>query len=190
MRSLLPTLLRHPTTALLTAAVAFAGSGVFYLLAHPATEGTLSTYKEYVLTAGLFPAALGTLWALVALDALRGGPAGRLGRTGLAIAAVGLVALAAISIVTMASGTTESTGPLYPIGMIATFAGISLLAVEWYRRGALRRWMGIALAAGWFVGATPLLGGGGLLVFAAALLAVSVGLRRPSTGTAAVRAAQ
>lgn len=170
---------RHPTTALLTAAGVFTTIAVFDLIAHPADQGVLRTYKEYILTATLIPAPFLVLWVLLALDRLQDSRAGRLGRAGLRIAAVGLVALVVDGVVTLVSGSTDTSGPLYPIGILASLAGIVSIAIHWYRAAALPRWIGPALVVGWFLGATPILGSGGaFLILAAAFVAIAVGLHR------------
>ena len=175
----LSTLRRHATAALITAAAIFAAVAVFDLIAHPADQGTLHTYREYVLTATILPAVAAVWWVLVALQGQHPRPDDRLGRVGLRIATIGLLALALDAIATLASGTTDTTGPLYPIGILATLLGIVLLAIQWHRANLTPRWIGPALAIGWFLGASPILGtGGAVLILAAAFLAIAYGLRR------------
>jgi hypothetical protein len=173
---------RHPTAALLTAAAIFIAIAVFDLVAHPADQGALRTYKEYVLTATILPGVWAVMWVLAALDELHGIHNGRLGRTGLRITTIGLLGLVVDSIVTLASGFTNTIGPLYPVAMLASLIGIVLMAVEWYRARALPRWTGPTLALGWFLGATPVLGSGGaFFILAAVFLAIAAGLRRQAT---------
>jgi len=179
MTSGLSTLRRHPTAALLTAAGTLTAIATFDLAANPAHQGALHTYKEYVLTATLIPATFVVLWVLAALQALGSAPNDRYGRNGLRVAAVGVVALVIDGVVTLASGTTDTTGPLYPIAIIATLIGVVLMAIEWHRAGVLPRWTGPTLAIGWFLGASPILGSGAaFLILAAAFLAIAFGLRR------------
>ena len=173
---------QHPTAALLTAAAIFTAIAVFDLAAHPADQGALRTYKEYVLTATILPAVCAVMWVLATLHGLNGANNGRRGGTGLRIATIGLLVLLVDAIVTLASGSTDTAGPLYPAGMLATLIGIIAMAIEWYRGDALPRWTGPTLALGWFLGATPILGSGGaFLILAAALLAIAVGLRHQAT---------
>jgi hypothetical protein len=179
MISTFSTLRRHSTAALLTAVGTFTAIAVFDLAAHPADQGALRTYKEYVLTATILPAVAVVLWALSALQQLQSGQDSRSRRVGLRIAVIGLLGLVVDAIVTMASGSTDTAGPLYPVAMLASLIGIVLIAIQWYRAGALPRWTGPTLAAGWFLGATPILGtGGAFLILAAAFLAIAVGIRR------------
>jgi hypothetical protein len=177
---------QHPTAALFTAAAIFTAIAVFDLAAHPADQGALRTYKEYVLTATILPAVLAVMWVLANLHALHGADNGRRGGTGLRIATFGLLVLLVDAIVTLASGTTNTVGPLYPAGMLASLIGIIAIAIEWHRGGVLPRWTGPTLALGWFLGATPILGtGGAFLILAAALVAIAVGLRRQATAALA-----
>lgn len=179
MTSSLATLRRHPTAALLTAAGIFTAIAVFDLVAHPADQGALRTYKEYVLTATILPGVAAVLWVLSALQELHSGHDSRASRVGLRIAVIGLLGLAVDSILTLASGSTDTVGPLYPVAMLASLIGIVLMAIQWYRAGVLPRWAGPTLAVGWFLGATPILGSGGaFLILAAAFLAIAVGLHR------------
>jgi hypothetical protein len=177
MTAILSMLRRNPIAALLAAAGLFAAIGAFDIAAHPASEHGLHTYKEYILTATLIPAVFVVLWVLSALHGLH---ETRLGGLGLRLAAVALMALLVDGVVTLASGTTDTAGPLYPIGMFATWIGIVLLAIGWHRARAFPRWVGPALAAGWFVAATPLRPA--FLILSAVLLAVAVALRPASTG--------
>ena len=132
-----------------------------------------------MLTATLIPATFVLLWVLSALQALGSAPNGWYGRNGLRVATVGLVALVIDGVVTLASGTTDTTGPLYPIGIIATLIGIVLMAIQWHRAGVLPRWTGPSLAIGWFLGASPILGSGAaFLILTVAFLAIALGLRR------------
>jgi hypothetical protein len=179
MTSSLSTRRQYPTVALQIAAGIFTAIAVFDLVANPAGQGTLHTYKEYVLTATIFPAVAVMLWVLSTLHRLDGSHDRRLGRIGLRIAAIGLLGLVVDGIVTLASGTTDTVGPLYPIAMLTSLIGIVLMAIQWYRAGVLPRWAGPTLAIGWLLGATPILGSGGtFLILAAAFLAIAVGLRR------------
>jgi hypothetical protein len=179
MISTLSTLRRHATAALLTAAGTFTAIAVFDLAAHPADQGALRTYKEYVLTATILPAVAVVLWVLSALQRLQSGHDSRFRRIALRIAVIGLLGLVVDAIVTMASGSTDTAGPLYPIAMLASVIGIVLIAIQWYRAGVLPRWTGPTLAAGWLLGATPILGSGGsFLILAVAFLAIAVGIRR------------
>ena len=169
---------QHPVWALFTAAGVFTAIAVFDLVANPADQHALRTYKEYVLTATIFPSVAAVLWVLTALDALHGShhepPAG----VGLRVAAIGLLGLGVDATVTLASGTTDTTGPLYPIAMLATLTGIVLTAIGWHRAQQLPRWIGPALAIGWLLGATPILGSGGaFLILVAAFLAIAARLR-------------
>jgi hypothetical protein len=164
---------------LLTAAAIFIAIAVFSLVADPADQGALRTYKEYVLTATILPGVLAMLWVLAALQGLHDGDRGRLGRSGMRIAATGLLVLVVDSAVTLASGSTDTVGPLYPVGILASLIGIVLLAVEWYRAAVLPRWTGPALAVSWFLGGSPILGSGGsMLILAAAFIVIALGLRR------------
>jgi hypothetical protein len=177
---------QHLTAALLTAAAIFIAIAVFDLAAHPAEQGALRTYKEYVLTATILPAVWATMWVLAALHGLHRNHNGRRGDTGLRVATVGLLVLVIDSIVTLASGSTETVGPLYPAGMLAALIGITAMAIAWYRSGVLPRWTGPTLALGWFLGATPVIGSGGaFFILAAALLAIAVGLRGHATAPVA-----
>lgn len=181
MNSLLAPARRHPISALLTAAGIFGGVAIFDLLEHPASQHALATYKEYVLTATIFPAVAAVFWVLAALEGLHGDNHERVGLIGLRVAAIGLLGLTVDAIVTLASGTTDTAGPLYPIAMLTTLIGIVLLAIGWHRARRLSRWMGPALAIGWFLGATPIIGDGSMLILAAAFLAVAAGLRHATT---------
>lgn len=172
---------RRAALAQVMAGAIFIAVAVFYLVAHPASEGALRTYKEYVLTATIFPAVAAVAWALLSLHALHRDRDGRLGHVGLRIAAAGLLVLVVDSIVTIASASTDTAGPLYPLGMLASVIGIALLAIHWYRVGTLPRWIGPTLALGWFLGATPILGSSGFLIVGAAFMAIAVGLVRPAT---------
>jgi hypothetical protein len=179
MTSTLPTLRRHAGAALSIAAGIFIAIAVFDLVAHPADQGPLHTYKEYVQTATILPAVAAVFWVLAALQEKHASHDGRLGRLGLRVAALGLLALAVDAIVTMASGTTDTSGPLYPVGILATLVGIVLLAVQWDRARAMPRWIGPALAIGWFLGASPILGSGGAFpILAAVFLAIAYRLHR------------
>jgi hypothetical protein len=105
------------------------------------------------------------------------------------VATIGLLVLLIDAIVTLASGSTDTAGPLYPAGMLASLIGIIALAIEWYRGGVLPRWTGPTLALGWLLGASPLLGSGGsFLILAGALLAIAVGLHRQASATLAAPA--
>lgn len=178
MTSTVSALRRHATAALITAAVIFTAVAAFDLVAHPAGQGPLHTYKEYVLTATILPAVLAVWWVLLALQGNLS-RTDRPGRVGLRIATFGLLALAIDAIATMAGGTTDTTGPLYPIGILATLVGIVLIAIQWYRARVTPRWIGPALAIGWFLGASPVLGSGAsFLILAAAFLAIAYGLHR------------
>lgn len=182
MTSTLSTLRRHATAALITAAGIFTAVAMFDLVAHPADQGALHTYKEYILTATILPAIAAVEWVLIALQAKHGAHNRRLGRVGLRIATFGLLALATDAIVTLASGTTDASGPLYPIGILATLLGVVLLAIDWYRARVLPRWIGPALGAGWFLGASPILGSGAaFLILAAVFLGIAYGLHRDPT---------
>ena len=173
---------QRPTAALLTAAAIFTAIAVFDLAAHPGDQGALRTYKEYVLTATILPAVLAVMWVLATLHGLHRANDRRRGSTGLRIATIGLLVLLVDAIVTLASGSTDTAGPLYPAGMLASLIGITAMAIEWYRGGVLPRWTGPTLAVGWFLGATPILGSrGAFLILAAALLAIAVGVRRQAT---------
>ncbi|MBV9810238.1 MAG: hypothetical protein JO286_23880 [Solirubrobacterales bacterium] len=172
---------RHSIWALLTAAAIFAAVAVFDLVAHPASQHALSSYKEYVLTATIFPAVAAVLWVLVALEALQSDHRERIAGIGLRVAAIGLSGLVVDAIVTLASANTDTAGPLYPIAMLATLIGIVLLAIGWHRARRLPRWIGPALAIGWFLGATPIIGDGSMLILAAAFLAIAAGLRHNAT---------
>lgn len=173
---------QHPTAALLTAAAIFTAIAVFDLAANPGDQGALRTYQEYVLTATILPAVLAVMWVLAALQGLHRGNNGRRGGTGLRIATIGLLVLLVDAIVTLASGSTDTAGPLYPAGMLASLIGIIAMSIEWYSGGVLPRWTGPTLALGWCLGASPILGSGGaFLILAAALLAIAVGLRRQAT---------
>jgi hypothetical protein len=181
---------RSANLALLIAAGTFTAIAVFDLIAHPATQGALRTYKEYILTATLIPAPFVVLWVLAALSGLHGSRETRLGRTGLRIATAGLVGLVVDGVVTLAGGSTDTGGPLYPIAMLASLIGIVLLATGWYRAELLPRWIGPALALGWLLGATPILeSGGAFLILAPAFLAIALGLRRQTTGRPATQVA-
>lgn len=169
----------------LVAAGIFIATAVFDLAAHPASQGALRTYKEYLLTATIFPAVAAVMWALLNLHELQGGRDRRVGRTGLRIATGGLLALAVDAIVTIASASTDTSGPLYPAAMLVTLIGVTLLAIDWYRAGILPHWIGPALALGWLLGATPILGDGGFLIVGAAFLAVAFALRRDATAPVA-----
>ncbi len=88
------------------------------------------------------------------------------------------MALLVDGIVTLASGTTDTVGPLYPVGMLVSLIGVVLMAIQWYRAAVLPRWAGPALALGWLLGATPVLGSGGaFFILAAAFVAIAIGLR-------------
>jgi len=177
MNSDLSTRRQRSIVALLVAAAVFTAIAAFDLIAHPAEQGALRTYKEYILTATVIPAAFVVLWVLTALERLHVGYESRLGRVGLGIAAIGLVALVVDGVVTLAGGSTDAGGPLYPIAMLATLVGIVLMAIHWYRARVLPRWAGPTLALGWFLGATPILGSA-FLILVAAFLAIAAGLRR------------
>lgn len=177
----LSTLRRRAPLALLITAGIFTAVAVFDLITHPASQGALRTYKEYVLTATIFPAVAAVMWVLISLHGVHRDRDERLGRIGLRIATAGLLALVVDSIVTIASASTDTAGPLYPIAMLASVIGIALLAIHWYRAGILARWIGPTLALGWFLGATPILGSGGFLIVGAAFVAVAVGLGRRRT---------
>jgi hypothetical protein len=180
---------QRPTAALLTAAALFTAISVFDLVAHPAEQGALHTYKEYVLTATILPAVGAMMWVLSALHMRLGTHSGRLGRIALRIATIGLLGLAADSVLTLTSGSTETVGPLYPFAMLTLVIGITGLAIAWYRGGVLPRWCGPALAVGWFLGATPVLGSGGsFLILAAAFPTIAVGLRRQTAPAVAAPA--
>jgi uncharacterized membrane protein len=172
---------RHPIWALLTAAAIFTGVAVFDLVAHPASQHALRTYKEYVLTATIFPAVAATLWVLAALDGLHGDHRDRLAGIGLRVASIGLLGLAVDSTVTLASANTDTIGPLYPIAMLATLIGIVLMTIGWHRAQRLPRWIGPALAIGWFLGATPIIGASAMLILAGVFLAIAAGLRHDTT---------
>ncbi|MBV9416842.1 MAG: hypothetical protein JO363_17800 [Solirubrobacterales bacterium] len=179
MNANLSTRRQQSIVALLVAAAVFTAIAIFDLIAHPADQGALRTSTEYVLTATLIPAPLIVMWVLAALERLHTGYESRLGRVGLRIAAAGLAALVIDGVATLAGGSTDVAGPLYPIGMLATLAGIVLVAIHWYRARMLPRWAGPTLALGWFLGATPILGSGAaFLILAAAFLAIAVGLHR------------
>jgi len=166
---------------LLTAAAIFTAIAVFDLVAHPAEQDALRTYKEYVLTATILPAVWAVTWVLSALYRLNGSHNGRLGRVALGIATVGLLVLMVDSVMTLTSGSADTVGPLYPVAKLTTVIGITGLAIAWYRSGVLPRWTGPTLALGWLLGATPVLGSGGaFLILATAFLAIAVGLRRQS----------
>ncbi|MBV9002936.1 MAG: hypothetical protein JO304_28025 [Solirubrobacterales bacterium] len=189
MNTNLSTRRRQSIVALLVAATVFAAIAVFDLIAHPGDQGALRTSAEYILTATLIPAPLIVLWVLTALERLHTGYESLLGRVGLRIAAAGLVALVIDGVASLAGGSTDAAGPLYPIGMLATLAGIVLVAIHWYRTRMLPRWAGPTLAVGWFLGATPILGSGAaFLILAAAFLAIAVGLHRQmqARGTATI----
>ncbi|MBV9682999.1 MAG: hypothetical protein JO046_14500 [Solirubrobacterales bacterium] len=182
MNSRLASAHRHPKWALLTTAAIFAGVAVFDLVAHPASQHALSTYQEYVLTATIFPAVAAVLWVLVALEALQSDHRERIAGIGLRVAAIGLSGLVVDAIVTLASANTDPAGPLSPMAMLATLIGIVLLAIGWHRARRPPRWIGPALAIGWFLGATPIIGDGSMLILAAAFLAIAAGLRHNTTG--------
>lgn len=176
----------HPTAALLTAAATFAAIAVFDLVAHPAEEGALRTYKEYVLTATILPGVCAVMWVLAALQTRFGTHEDRLARIALRIATIGLLGLLVDAVVTLTSGSSDTIGPLYPIAMLTTVIGITGLAIAWYRGAVPPRWAGPTLAAGWFLGATPVLGtSGAFLILAAAFLAIAVGLRRQTAPSVA-----
>jgi hypothetical protein len=172
---------RRATLALVIAGGIFIAVAVFDLAAHPASQGALRTYKEYVLTATIFPAVAAIIWALLSLHGLHADRDERGGRIGLRVAIAGLLALAVDAIVTIASASTDTTGPLYPLAILTTVIGVGLLAIHWYRAGVLPRWIGPTIALGWFLGATPILGSGGFLIVGAAFVAVAVGLGRQTT---------
>jgi hypothetical protein len=181
MSQILSNLRRNPTAALLAAAGIFALIAVFDIAAHPASQHALRTYKEYVLTATIFPAAVAVLWALSALTELHRRQT-RLARAGLRVVAVALAALVADGAVTLASANTDTAGPLYPIAMLGIVVGMVLLAIDWYRARLLPRWVGPTLAVGWFIGATPISGSvGAFLVPAVAFAAAAAALRRQAS---------
>lgn len=81
----------------------------------------------------------------------------------------------------MATASTDTMGPTYPFGMLVTFAGLVLVAVAWCG-GRLPGLVGPVLAAGWFIGATPLIGSVGLLLFGVGCVVAWSSLTHFATG--------
>ena len=179
--------------ALLGSAAVFAAAALVDLVGHPA-GGTraLQSTADYVFTALLIPIGLSLLAVLVCLRALGEGHGGRIAVVGFRIAVVGLMAFALDGVVTLATGSPDSAGPLYPLAMLATIAGLVCFAVGADRARVLPRWAMPALTAAWVFGGPvaegasgPLAFRGAAFIFAAVSTAVAVALARRAPRTRA-----
>lgn len=176
--------------ALIVSAVAFVVTALVVLVGHP-VGGTarLHSTADYLFTAMLVPVALSVLGVGRALHAAQAGRDGRSGRVGLRILATGEVAFVVAAVVTLVTADPDSTGPLYPLAMLATIVGLVCMAVGAARGRVLPAWVLPALTLGWIFGGPIAAGGsaggsapigfrGATLVFAAIAVGSAIGLAR------------
>jgi hypothetical protein len=164
----------RPRRSLFTAAGVFAATGLYDLIAQPPGDQTYHSASTYAFTALLAPFALATLWALTDLRSSLRGADRRLGTVGFRIAATGLILLIPPVIASLATGTEQSLGPGYMLGMLLSLLGITLLSLALARAGALARWAAIALPAAWLLGGPIGEFRGAALILAAVFIAVAV----------------
>ena len=81
---------------------------------------------------------------------------------------------------TLVSASTDTAGPLYPIAMLVSLAGIVLFAVASYRAAVLPRWTVPAITIAWIVGGPT---GEGVIFRGAALILTAVFLAVLATTT-------
>lgn len=168
--------------ALWASAAVAVSTALVDLMGHPAGgEHELVTSADYAFTALLIPFALVPLAAVAAMHALHGRRGGRPGRVGLWLTAVGMIGFVAAAVATLISADPHSSGPIYPLAMLATIVGLGTFAVGADRARMLPRWAIPVFAAGWILGGPVAPFHGGYVLFAAACIAVAVGLGRRGT---------
>ncbi|WP_176921351.1 hypothetical protein [Pseudonocardia oroxyli] len=107
---------------------------------------------DVVFTALLVPFALALLAVVLALRAAQAGRDGAAGRIGAWTTAVGVAGFVVCAVATVATGDPASTGPLYPLAMIVTLAGLVLAAVGSARAKVLSWWVVPLITLGWIFG--------------------------------------
>jgi|HubBroStandDraft_1064217.scaffolds.fasta_scaffold15089_1 hypothetical protein len=124
---------------------------------------TYTTAGDYWLTASGIPFVVALFLATAGIHRLHGGRDGLPGRAGIILTGAAMAAFVAAFAAGLITRQTHALGPIYPICMVASLAGLVIFTVGMIRARLLPWWTGPALVAGWLLG-------GPLDVFAAAPL--------------------
>jgi hypothetical protein len=149
----------------------------------PTTNGqTFTTAGDYWLTAVGIPMVAALLAATAGIHRLQGGRDGRFGLTGLIITTVAVTAFATIFILGLITGTDHAPGPMYPLAVITSLAGLVIFTIGMIRARLLPPWAGPALATGWLAGGPIPFFAAAPLLLAAVYATLAILLRRATGG--------
>lgn len=179
----------RPRRSLMAAAVVFAATALFDLIARPPLgEHHFHAASAYTFTALLIPFAVAMLWALVDLRACAGDDS-RLATAGLKVAGAGLVLFIPCAVASLATANPQALGPLYMLAMLLSLAGTGLLSAALAGAGALPRWAAVALPVAWLFcgpvgeGGDPIGFRGAALILAAVSVAIATSVSAAPVAT-------
>jgi hypothetical protein len=119
---------------------------------HTSNGPVYTTAGDYWLTASGIPFVVALLVATAGIHNLHGGRDGLPGRAGVLLigaATTGFLVAFAAGLITR---QTQALGPIYPICVVASLAGLVIFTIGMIRARLLPWWTGPALVAGWLVG--------------------------------------
>lgn len=140
-------------SGLFGAAAVFAATALVDLVAQPAMDtpnNHIHGPAAYAFTAMLLPFAAA---AVVVARWLRSRAADRrLARVGICLAVGAAAGFWACGIGSLVTGNSRFGGPLYPASMLASLAGLALLAIAAAQTRIVARWVAVLLPIAWIVG--------------------------------------
>lgn len=141
------------TGGLLVPAAVFAATALVDLIGQPTMDtpnNHIQGLADYAFTAMLLPFAAAAV--VVAWWLRSQAPDRRLARFGIRLVIGGAAGFWACGIGSLATANSRFGGPLYPAAMLASLAGMALLAVASAQNRTVPRWTALALPIAWIVG--------------------------------------
>jgi hypothetical protein len=142
---------------------------------------TYTTTGDYWLTASGIPFVVALLAATAGIHNLHGGRDGRPGRAGVILTSAAVTGFLVAFTAGLITRQTQALGPIYPICVVASLAGLVIFAIGMIRARLLPWWTGPALVAGWLVGGPLDAFAAAPLLLAAVYATIAILLRKAVT---------
>ena len=113
---------------------------------------TYTTTGDYWLTASGIPFVVALFLATAGIHDLHRGRDGLPGRVGVILTGAAMAGFLVAFIAGLITRQTQALGPIYPICVVASVAGLVIFTIGMIRARLLPWWTGPALVAGWLVG--------------------------------------
>jgi len=113
---------------------------------------TYTTTGDYWLTASGIPFVVALFLATAGIHDLHRGRDGLPGRVGVIVTGAAMTGFLVAFTAGLITRQTQALGPIYPICVVASVAGLVIFTIGMIRARLLPWWTGPALVAGWLVG--------------------------------------